>query len=178
MRKVIAVLMIVSAVGFYMQHMMQVGKAPHQEVIGENKCQEQLKDYKEQLQYNYPKEIEEVMKIYNKLLHLGYNEKMTETQIDQYIEVVRLMYTSEFLELNPVEIQKEQFVKEVSLARQEGQNEVLSMMETMNIIKEEKGEGVEATITVKHITSSSGVERRYLFIKQDGLWKINGWQSI
>ena len=184
MRKVIAGLIMVCAIGFYVVHLLNLGEAnekssstQNKEVTKETEIAKVLESYKEQLANNYPEAPADIMNTYNALLEIAYGGKITEDELPQYVKVVRMMYSKGFNELNPEEKQLSGLSQELKQNKEKGVNIVASKVEQVYIFRNEKSEETEATVTVVHATNNSSDERQYIFIKEDGVWKINGWQS-
>lgn len=184
MRKVIAGLIMVCAIGFYVVHLLNVGEtdeksSPTQnnEVTKETEVAKALEGYEKQLTNNYPEAPADIMNIYDALLEIAYGGKISEEELSQYVKVVRMMYSKGFNELNPEEKQLSGLLQELKQNKEKGVNIVASKVGQVYILKNEKGEETEATVTVAHATNTSSDERQYIFIKEDGVWKINGWQS-
>lgn len=184
MRKVIAGLIMVCAIGFYVVHLLNVGEADEKssptqnnEVTKETEVAKALEGYEKQLTNNYPEAPADIMNIYDALLEIAYGGKISEEELSQYVKVVRMMYSKGFNELNPEEKQLSGLLQELKQNKEKGVNIVASKVGQVYILKNEKGEETEATVTVAHATNTSSDEREYIFIKEDGVWKINGWQS-
>ena len=184
MRKVIAGLIMICAVGFYVVHLMGIGEkdeksnpAQNQEVTKETEAAKTIEGYEKQLTNDYPEAPADIMTIYDELLEIAYGGKISEEELSQYVKVVRMMYSKGFNELNPEEKQLSGLMQELEQNKEKGVNIVASKIGQVYILKNEKGEETEATVTVAHATNTSSDERQYIFVKEDGLWKINGWKS-
>lgn len=177
MRKVIAVLILVGAVGYYIFHMMNVGEGTNQGKlnVSDTAVGEQLETINEKIISNYPETPEAVLGVYNELLKVGYGGAMTDEEVPAYVEVVRKVYTDGFNELNPVENQIAGFKAE--LTANPDVRVTASRVTSVNILQNEQGEEVEASVTVQHLMNNSVGERKYVLLKENGLWKINGWEG-
>lgn len=177
MRKVIAILIVAAAVGYYILHMMNVGSNTQQGKINaaDTAVGEQLETINEKIISHYPETPEAVLELYNELLKVGYGGSISDEDVPAYVEVVRKLYTKGFNDLNPVENQIAGFKAELktnSDLRITG-----SRVSAVNILQNEQGEEIEASVTVQHLMNNSAGTRKYVLLKEDGLWKINGWEG-
>lgn len=178
MRKIVALFIMISAVTFYIVHMVNVGTTEHTAVIKKEKSiEKQLKEYEEKLEKNYPSEPIEVIAVYNKLLELAYKNPIKEREIEKYVDISRLMYSEPFKKLNPVEIQKKHLKEDLAYNQKNKLDLVTSSIGTVYVLEKNAQGKSEALVTVHHVMNASQVERQYMLIKEEDKWKINGWES-
>lgn len=176
MRKIIAVLLMAGVIGVYIIRMMTAGQSDTNET-NQSKVMQQLEACEEMLKTQYPENPADLIAQYNALLEIGYNNTLKDQEIDKYVEVTRMFYSEAFKELNPIEKQKEAFIKDLDSNKKNGIKLVTSTVGPIYILTDKKGEETEATVTVEHAMNVSGTTREYIFVKQDNQWKINGWKS-
>lgn len=181
MRKVIALLIMMAAVGFYSFHIMNVGSdkkdTESSQVTANDSVEEKLNKYEEEIQNNYPDTPTKVMQLYNRLLDIAYSGQMTDEETGQYVKVVRMLYSDAFAGLNPEEVQLEGLLADLENNKKQDAHIVVSTVGEVYVLQDEKGEQTEAAVTVEHAMNHSGVQRQYLLVKENGKWKINGWES-
>lgn len=186
MRKVIALLVVAAAIGFYVVHISNIGKSTQDptsktETVGKKdgtKAGKKLKAYKEQLTKNYPESPADVMKVYNELLNIAYSDSMSDEEAHEYVKITRMLYSTALNNLNPEESQYNGLVAEIMAAQKSGIQMVASNIGAVYVLTDEKGNPKQATVTVTHAMTDRGDTRKYIFVKENGLWKINSWESI
>lgn len=194
MRKVVAGLIMVGIIGFYVFHLMNVGKGEEstqnktQEVNHEEnkstkkehgaKGKKTLEEYKSELEKEYPSTPGEVMAIYNELLEVAYDGTMTEEETAIYVKIVRMFYTEAFKSINPEETQLKNLKHELEYNKENAIRMVTSSVGPIYILTDGNGNETQAYITVTHAMNVKSDVRKYLFCKENGYWKINGWESV
>lgn len=143
--------------------------------IEEENIATQLNNMQELLNNNYPKSAKEVIEKNNELMNLFYKEAMQDEYIEQYIEVMRMLYSDELLELNSIEEQR----ANIELSRLVSTNELI--MYGSNIENElklkENGKVLDDTVIIEvtHYANVGDIKRSYTLVKQDNGWKIESW---
>lgn len=187
MKKVIVGLIMAGIIGFYVFHLLNVGKEEKTSTDSQNinketdpndKHAERLKKCRDLLENEYPSTPGEVMAVYNELLDIAYGGTMTDDEIASYVQIVRLCYTEAFRAINPEETQLANLKDELSANKKNGIKMVTSKVGPIYILTDADGEETQAYITVTHAMNVSGDVRKYLFCKENGYWKINGWESM
>lgn len=178
MRKLIAALIMMSAVTVYVIHVINVGNETEAVASNQTKTIMAIEGEEKKLQEAYPVDPASVMQIYNNLLEVAYSGEILDEEVPQYVEVVRLMYSQAFKTLNPVEEQTKDLMADIHYNQANDINSVASSVQTVYIVENENGEQMQAAVTVQHVTNKNSVQREYLLIKEKGQWRINGWQSV
>lgn len=138
------------------------------------KIEQGIKEVKEQLTSAYPKTAEEVIEYHNKIMNYQYSRYMQEEYVKPAVEIVRMLYSKEILGLNLVESQEESLLKEI----QANQQQSVFILQSKIISTRYDSEETTAVVKVIHSTNIKDMTREYMLIKEDGNWKISGWNSV
>lgn len=183
----IIILVIVSAV-FTMKNRMNtkvgeesVGTQGTEEVITEGKnlsALEVIGKVDKQLESKYPEKAEDLIELHNKLMDVGYKYSMNDEDVKQYVTTIRKMYSEKFKELNPEDGQVSLMIEDRKTMAGQEMELVASKITKIFVSKDDKDEAVNAEVNVLHATNKGSEERTYFLIKEEGMWKINGWETV
>lgn len=181
MRKVIGILMLVIVVGGYIlmsknQYSNEAGNVTQQSQKGNN-VEAKLEEINQKIDSDYPADAKGVVELHNELMSVGYKYPMSDSEIEDYAMTIRKIYTQGFNDLNSEESQITELKKEHQNMKTDKMELVASEIIEIYVAKNDAGEDVSAEINVMHATSIGGTERTYFLSKENGLWKINGWET-
>ena len=181
MRKVIGILMLVIVVGGYIlmsknQYSNEAGNVTQQSQKGNN-VEAKLEEINQKIDSDYPADAKGVVELHNELMSVGYQYPMSDSEIEDYAMTIRKIYTQGFNDLNSEESQITELKKEHQNMKTDKMELVASEIIEIYVAKNDAGEDVSAEINVMHATSIGGTERTYFLSKENGLWKINGWET-
>lgn len=129
------------------------------------------------IEEHYPEKVKEIVEIHNELMAIAYKYPMNEEETEKYVKTIRKLYSLEFLEINPEEMQIEALNKERESMSEESMELIASNIDEVYIAQDNDGKEVSAEVNVLHATNQGSLERTYLLVKEEGLWKINGWEN-
>lgn len=181
MRKVIGILILAVVVGGYIwmasNRSNEAKDTTTSETQQETTEASNVEGIAERLDLDYPKEARAVVEIHNQLMGICYNDAMSDEELAEYVTTVRKIYSAEFNGLNSEENQIAQLKEEQTTRSQEGMQLVASEITETYVAKDDQGQEVTAEINVVHATNLGSTERTYYLVKENGLWKINGWEA-
>lgn len=184
MRKVIGVLVLFVCVGggiWMTINKMNTTEKPTERKTTQaektNDARSLIDEIDNKIENDYPEKVKGIIDIHNDLMEICYKYPMDETAIEHYTDTIRKIYSAEFLEINPKESQIEQLNKERQTMGEQNMELLASNIEDVYIAQDDKGEEVSAEVNVLHGTTKGSTARTYLLIKEDGIWKINGWKT-
>ena len=187
MRKMIGVLMMVAVVVVGFLFMMNQSDTTTQEentktVASETKtykdAQSAIDSIKKQIEENYPTTAEGVVELHNELMGICYKYDMSDKDIENYVKTIRKIYASSLTEINPEADQIAQLKEERKTMSSEQMELITSKITEIYVAKNDSGKEVSAEINVAHATNLGGTNRTYFLSKEDGLWKINSWETM
>ncbi len=181
MRKLVGALIIVAVVSGYIW--MTKGQYKNEENTITQEAQKddtvgaKIQAIDEKLDASYPSKAKDVVEIHNELMGICYKNKMSDSDIKDYVATIRKIYTKEFNDLNSEENQVAGLKQEQPTIGPEGMQLVVSEITETYVAKDDTGEEVGAEVNVRHTTNLGSMERTYFLSKEDGKWKINGWET-
>ncbi len=184
MRKLVGVLLIAVCVGggiwMSLERMKQPSGDSDKQVI-QNKASKSVEakidEIDKKIEGSYPEKVKEIVEIHNELMAIAYKYPMNEEETEKYVKTIRKLYSLEFLEINPEEMQIEALNKERESMSEESMELIASNIDEVYIAQDNDGKEVSAEVNVLHATNQGSLERTYLLVKEEGLWKINGWEN-
>lgn len=187
MRKTVGVLLmilVIVAAVFTMKNRMSTkgdGSQATEGIIVNEKnlgASEMINKVEKQLETKYPEKAEDLIELHNKLMDVGYKYSMDDAVIKQYVTTIRKMYSERFKEINPEEDQVSFMSEERKTMAGQNMELVASKVTKVFVSKDDKGEAINAEINVMHTTNMGSVDRTYFLIKEEGMWKIDGWEAM
>lgn len=179
MKKFFAVLLMIGiCVGFYFSVKDRIPEAIKINTQGESYTAKKLiEDENKAIEEQYPETPQQVMEAYNKLLKIGYGNKMSEEYVELYIDTVSKLYSSELLAMNSVDTLKTAFKAE--LADEENRVYIIDakMLGVIEKVTEEGKTPTEVTIQVNYYTKKSEFLRTYYLKNEQEQWKIYSWKD-
>ena len=131
-----------------------------------------------EIENNYPEKVKDVIEIHNELMAIAYKDPMDDDTVKKYVKTIRKIYGLEFLEMNPEEEQIKELNKERQTMSEQRMELIASNIDDVYVAQDDKGEEVSAEVNVLHGTNQGSLPRTYFLIKEDELWKINGWENM
>lgn len=177
MKKIIAVLVMGVIIGIYCLSLRNAGQ--EKKVVSTSaSVAEKLQTIAQELGESYPSTPKEVVEKHNELMRIGYSSDIQEEEFTAYAEALRMLYTNRLQEVNPIETQVSGLIAE----RLENEDKPLIMINNeimdVTIIKDSKdSQNDSAEVTVKHGTNKGNITKKYSLIKEDGMWKIQSWET-
>lgn len=185
MRKLIGVLLIVVCVGggIWMSFGRTNQKSENADkTVTQNKeansIEAKIDEIDQKIENDYPEKAKDIVEMHNELMAIAYKYPMDEEAVKKYVKTIRKIYGLEFLEINPEEVQIKTLNEERQAMSEEEMELITSNIDEVYVAKDSDGEEVSAEVNVLHATSQGSLGRTYLLVKEDGLWKINGWESM
>lgn len=170
---VLCILMIGVFVGFYLY-------------LGGDKSDTKTKnnEYKvlseKDLELEYPKSPDEVLTVYSRIVKCLYKGELEQKEEDILIHQMRSLYSEKLLKNNPFEEQKKKLDEELA-DYEKNKISVINYKVDKDSLKQDKADGVERATMVVHFSLKEKSEytrtnERFLMEKEDGKWKIVGWE--
>lgn len=134
------------------------------------------------LDASYPATPREVVKIYSRMMKCFFNEKMTDEQVEQMVDKLRLIYDDELLEQNPRETHLEELWEEIKDYKACERTIVSYQIEKAGDMITWTNEEREYARLIAYYTQKEGNEylkvyEEFILRKDaDGRWKILGWR--
>ena len=142
----------------------------------------EVKTLKEKdLDTGYPAIPTEVVKMYNRINKCMYNENLKDDDFDALLDQMRLLFDDDFLEENPRDTQKENFVEDVDNFSKEKKSVVNTAVQENSQVKYQTIDKKEcASLVSSYMIKEKGeyvktYEQFVLRKDSDGKWKIYGW---
>lgn len=174
------VLLAVVIIGFYFYLTNQSKNSDKQ--AEENMTELQmLRQY--DLENQYPKTVREVVKLHCRLLKCIYNGELEENDLEALNAQARQLFAEELLSENEEKEQFADLMKEVEDFRNSGKIYVSYIIDIEDDIQYKTAEGIDfamlnVTCNIREGGTTNGIKEQYLLVKEDGQWKILGWQGI
>ena len=132
---------------------------------------------------NYPQTAREVVKYYCRITKSLYSEDLSDKQIEQLVDMLRLLFSDELLEQNPKDNMLE-FVKGDIRKYKNNKRTITSYSidESGDIIYIRTTKPAKATLNIYFTIKEGGYfERAFeevkLYEAEENVWKILGWQE-
>lgn len=181
MRKVIGVLIIVFVIGVYILSMRgKIQSVQNESQGGETASVETyttIAQIEKKIDTAYPEKPAQVAALHNELMKIFYSQLASNETIEDYARTIRKLYTTELQGLNSIESQVGDLKTEKAYTDSIELTLVVSEITEVYISKDQEGNEEEAEVNVRHVTSQGTLYRTYFLINEDGLWKINAWES-
>lgn len=173
-------LLAVVILGFYFYLTNQSKNSDRQAEENMNEAQV-LKQY--DLEKQYPKSIREVVKLHCRLLKVIYNGNLEEQDMQALNMQARKLFAEELLAENDEEEQFASLQKEVTEFQSAGKVFVNYTIDVEDDISYRTINGAElatlyVTCSIRENGTTNFVEEQYLLKKEDGRWKLLGWQGL
>lgn len=173
-------LLAVVILGFYFYLTNQSKNSDRQAEENMNEVQI-LKQY--DLEKQYPKSIREVVKLHCRLLKVMYNSELGEQDLRELNMQVRQLFAEELLAENDENEQFSDLQKEITDFQSAGKVFVNYTIDVEDDISYRTIDGAEmatlyVTCSVRENGGTNSIEEQYLLKKEDGQWKILGWQGL
>lgn len=139
-----------------------------------------LKQY--DMQNDYPSTARDVVKLQCRFMKSIYNESLEESDLSKLNEQTRVLYAGELLNENPKSEQFANLKRDVEDFQSASKIYVNYTVDSENNVKYSKENGQEYAIVyvtcgIKESGNTNAVVAEYVLLKEDGQWKILGWQS-
>lgn len=184
MRKAIGVLIMVGVVGGFVCMMTkdtssnEATQTTASETTVYKNASSAISSMEKEIEENYPSTATAVVEMHNELMGVCYKYDMDDKDIEDYVKTIRKLYGSELLELNPEESQIAVLKEDYQNMKSETMELVTSKITEIYVAKNDEGQEVSAEINVTHATNLGSTNRTYYLNKENGLWKINSWETI
>ncbi len=130
----------------------------------------------------YPATPRETVKLYSRMMRCFYNEEMTDAEVEQMMDKMRLLFDEEFLTENPREKQLEKLWEEIKDYKSHERTVISYQIEKAEDMISWTMEGEEyarliASYTQQEERNYAKVYEEFILRKNaDGRWKILGWR--
>lgn len=141
---------------------------------------EVLKQY--DMQNDYPNTARDVVKLQCRYMKSIYNEPLEESELCELNERTRALYAEALLNENPESEQFENLKRDVEDFQSASKLYVNYTVDSENNVKYSEENGREYAIVyvtcgIKEGGTTNAVVEEYVLLKEEGKWKILGWQS-
>lgn len=177
MKKIIAVLVMGVIIGIYCLSLINAGE--EKKVVSASiSVTEKLQAITQELGESYPSTPKEVVEKHNELMRIGYSSDIKDEEFTAYAEALRMLYTKRLQEVNPIETQVSGLIAERSESGDKPLIMINSEIMDVTIIKDSgDSQNDSAGVVVKHGTNKGSITKEYSLIKEDGMWKIQSWET-
>ncbi len=129
------------------------------------------------LELGYPETPAEVLKLFGRINQCMYNTSMTEEEFEQLLGQLRMLYSNQLLEQNPIDEQRAKLKAEVDNFISGKKKIVNYTVDKSSSVKYEKINGQEcAYIQLSYFLSENSQYSKtfqdYVLVKEDNHWKI------
>lgn len=178
MKKVIAIIVMGIIIGVYILSIKNTGETKKTVLTNLPPVSERLQVIKEEIEEHYPATPKEVIEKHNELMEIGYSTDIKDEDFEAYAQNLRMLYTKQLQELNPLEEQVNKLIAERILSEDKPLIIITSEIEDITIVKDSStDEEKSAEAIVKHGTNKGSTIKKYRLIKEDGMWKIQAWET-
>ncbi|MBQ1689525.1 MAG: hypothetical protein II073_09645 [Lachnospiraceae bacterium] len=185
MTYVLVMLVLVIAVGLGFWNLMEQKR-------GEESLQKQSNDdeieflLKKDFENNYPQTPREVLKFYSRINSCLYNKEMSQSEFEQLVDKMRLLFDTELLEKNEKKTQLRQLLKDRKSFKKEKKTiSTYTIDINSSVVKKKKKGRYYASLRASYLVqqgnkgSYSKTNENFLLRQNDdGKWKILGWKII
>ena len=175
---VICILAVAAVGGYYQfmkrQQMQSEVKAPTTEL-------EKL--IAKDLEIGYPETPTEVMKLWGRLNQCIYNTKLSDEEFDALLDQLRMLYSTDLLDVNTKENQYEKLSAEVEEFKSDKKKIVSYSADTGSSVQYKNINGRDcAYLKISYFMNTGGrsyakTYQDFILVDQEGKWKILGFQN-
>lgn len=132
----------------------------------------------------YPSTPREVVKLYSRIIKCLYNEKLSDEQVNQLADQMRILFDDELLENNPIDkylVDLKSEIKEYQSSDRTLMSYVIEKNSSVDYYSKNNKEygSIKASFTLKEKSDYIKTYEQFTFRKDDSEnWKILGWQVI
>jgi hypothetical protein len=135
------------------------------------------------MEAQYPKTARDVVKMHCRLLKCMYNEDLSDDEYQQLNGQARQLFSAELLESNPESTQLSDLMKDVEEFQSAGKIYISYTVDSEDNVMYSTVDSKEyamvlVTCNIKESTVTNAIEEEYLLCKEDGNWKIVGWEGL
>lgn len=135
------------------------------------------------MEAQYPKAARDVVKMHCRILKTLYNEELEEDEYAILNDQVRCLFSNELLEANAESEQYADLMNDIEAFHETGKMYISYTVDAEELVQYSKVEGIEYAMvivncSIKENTVTNPVKVQYLLAKENGKWKIVGWQEI
>lgn len=135
------------------------------------------------LENQYPKTVRDVVKLHCRILKCIYNEELQEKDLKILNDQIRQLLAEELLEENEESEQFAELLNEIGNFQSAGKRFISYAIDAEENVEYKEVNGVEyaivyVTCNIKEGKTTDALQEEYLLVKEDGQWKILGWQGI
>ena len=131
----------------------------------------------------YPKTARDVVKLHCRMLKCTYNEKLSDDDYAVLTSQMRNLFSDALLAQNDYDTQLEELKRTTKEFRSDGKIYISYTVDQEANIQYSTVDGVEYALVlmscnIKQSAGTNALSQEYLLIKEDGKWKILGWQGL
>lgn len=135
------------------------------------------------LDNKYPKAARDVVKMHCRMLKTTYNEKLSDDDYTVLNMQMRKLFSEALLAQNDPETQLEELKRTTKEFRTDGKIYISYSVDQEANVQYSTVDGVEYALvlmncTIKQSSGTNTLSEEYLLCKEDGKWKIVGWQGL
>lgn len=135
------------------------------------------------LDNQYPKTARDVAKLHCRFLKSLYNEELEKEDIQALNEQVRKLFSADLLAENPEETQMEALTTDINKFHADGRTFISYEVDSENNVLYTTTNGKDYAMLyvnckLRENGKTKDIQEQYLLVKENDLWKIQGWQEI
>lgn len=135
------------------------------------------------LDKQYPKDARDVVKLHCRFLKALYNEELEKEDIQTLNEQVRKLFSADLLAENPEESQMEALITDINKFHADGRTYISYEVDSGNNVLYTTTNGKDYAMLyvnckLRENGKTKDIQEQYLLVKENDLWKIQGWQEI
>ncbi len=135
------------------------------------------------LDNQYPKTARDVAKLHCRFLKSLYNEELEKEDIQALNEQVRKLFSVDLLAENSEETQMEALTTDINKFHADGRTFISYEVDSENNVLYTTTNGKDYAMLyvnckLRENGKTKDIQEQYLLVKENDLWKIQGWQEI
>lgn len=135
------------------------------------------------LDNQYPKTARDVAKLHCRFLKSLYNEELEKEDIQVLNGQVRKLFSADLLAENPEETQMEALTTDINKFHADGRTFISYEVDSENNVLYTTTNGKDYAMLyvnckLRENGKTKDIQEQYLLVKENDLWKIQGWQEI
>lgn len=135
------------------------------------------------LEKQYPKTARDVAKLHCRFLKTIYNEELEKEEMQELNTQVRKLFSEELLNANPEAEQFETLMADVNKFHADGRVYISYEADAEDKVVYNSADGDEyamfyVTYKTRENNKIQTIQEQYLLVKENEVWKIQGWQVV
>lgn len=135
------------------------------------------------LEKQYPKTARDVAKLHCRFLKTIYNEELEKEEMQELNTQIRKLFSEELLNANPEEEQFEALMADVNKFHADGRVYISYEADAEDKVVYNSADGDDyamfyVTYKTRENNKIQTIQEQYLLVKENEVWKIQGWQVV